>query len=410
MARTKGAKNLNKKLNLKVINFEREVEGSAITKKSAFGWVNFGAKNDYPEQLLSLYNQSPTHHSAIQFGVQSIVGNGVDYDAMQLDGSQTAPNYQYSWDDMLNKIALDYMIFGSFSIEIIKNKDGKTYSYWHIPLHKVRWAEYDSGGQIPYYYICSDWSQPSTYVPMKVKAFDMQEEFEIEKGEPYLYVYRTYDPTLTYYQSPHYIAGLQAIQAEVQHILFDLKSATNSFVPSGMLILPEMEREEDKQAVLREVARLFQGAENSNALMTVFRSNVDENKPEFVPFQANTSNVNLFESANLRTQARILAAHQIPDAALCGLPSIGATGFASEAAKLETAFEVYEKLTGNNNRNTIVKAVNFMLHMNGIDTELVLKPFSLTLDDSSQSTDTDVNANENNNTEEKVEDESNVDK
>lgn len=408
MARTKGAKNLSKNLNIKVINFDREVEGSAITKKSAFGWVNFGAKNDYPEQLLSLYNQSPTHHSAIRFGVQSIVGNGIDYNAMLLDGSQVVPNYQFSWDEMIKKIALDYMLFGSFAIEIIKNKDGKTYSFWHIPLHKVRWAEYDEDGQIPGYYICSDWTQPSLYIPQYIKAFDMQEEYEIEKGEPYLYVYRTYDPTLTYYQSPHYIAGLQAIQAEVQHILFDLKSTTNSFVPSGMLILPEMEKEEDKQAVLREVARLFQGAENSNALMTVFRNNVDENKPEFVPFQANTSNVNLYESANLRTQARILAAHQIPDAALCGLPSIGATGFASEAAKLETAFMVYEKLVGNDNRNTIVKAINYMLRMNGIDTELILKPFTLTIDDGNDSTSN--TPTENNNTEEKVEDETNVDK
>lgn len=402
MSRTKGSKNKPKNnTNIKVISFERQIEGAPINKNTSLGWVNWGEENSYPDLLLGLYNQSPTHHSAIDFGVCSIIGDGVDYDAMQIDGSQIVPNYKESWDDLIKSIALDYMLFGSFAIEIIKNNDNLTYSFWHIPLHKVRWSEYDEDGQIQGYYICSDWTKTSSNPPLFVKAFDMQEE--IEKSEPYLYVYRQYDPTLEYYTSPHYIAGIQAIQSEVEHILFDLKTTTNSFVPSGMLVLPEMEREEDKSVILREIGKMFQGSQNANAIMTVFRGNVDENKPEFIPFVANTSNVNLFEASNLRTQARILAAHKIPDAALCGLPSIGNNGFTSEAAKLETAFKIYQKLTGNLNRNTIIKAINFMLSMNGVETELILKPFSLDIDEN-EKVDDKMNQNENNGSEEKVED------
>lgn len=402
MSRTKGSKNKPKNnTNIKVISFERQIEGAPINKNTSLGWVNWGEENSYPDLLLGLYNQSPTHHSAIDFGVCSIIGDGVDYDAMQIDGSQIVPNYKESWDDLIKSIALDYMLFGSFAIEIIKNNDNLTYSFWHIPLHKVRWSEYDEDGQIQGYYICSDWTKTSSNPPLFVKAFDMQEE--IEKSEPYLYVYRQYDPTLEYYTSPHYIAGIQAIQSEVEHILFDLKTTTNSFVPSGMLVLPEMEREEDKSVILREIGKMFQGSQNANAIMTVFRGNVDENKPEFIPFVANTSNVNLFEASNLRTQARILAAHKIPDAALCGLPSIGNNGFTSEAAKLETAFKIYQKLTGNSNRNTIIKAINFMLSINGVETELILKPFSLDIDEN-ENVDDKMNQNENNDSEEKVED------
>lgn len=408
MSRTKGSKNKPKNnTNIKVISFERQIEGAPINKNTSLGWVNWGEENSYPDLLLGLYNQSPTHHSAIDFGVCSIIGDGVDYDAMQIDGSQIVPNYKESWDDLIKSIALDYMLFGSFAIEIIKNNDNLTYSFWHIPLHKVRWSEYDEDGQILGYYICSDWTKTSSNPPLFVKAFDMQEE--IEKSEPYLYVYRKYDPTLEYYTSPHYIAGIQAIQSEVEHILFDLKTTTNSFVPSGMLVLPEMEREEDKSVILREIGKMFQGSQNANAIMTVFRGNVDENKPEFIPFVANTSNVNLFEASNLRTQARILAAHKIPDAALCGLPSIGNNGFTSEAAKLETAFKIYQKLTGNSNRNTIIKSINFMLSMNGVETELILKPFSLDIDEN-EKVDDKMNQNENNDSEEKVEDYTNVDK
>ena len=111
----------------------------------------------------------------------------------------------------------------------------------------------------------------------------------------------------------------------------------------------------------------------------------------------------------MRTQARILAAHQIPDASLCGLPSIGNSGFASEADKLETAFQLYERLTGNYNRQCIIRTLNFMLKMNGIDIEIIQKPLRFNDfgndDDKSETTEAkETNQNiSTNNIEEKVE-------
>ena len=406
MGRNKGSLNKPKTTTLKVLSFDRQVEGSPITRNSSQGWVNYGLNNNMPEMLLDLYNQSPTHQSAIKFGVQSIVGEGIDYDAMQVDGTQLVPNYYESWDAVLRHISFDYMLFGSFAIEIIKNKDGKTYSFWHIPLYKVRWGEYDDDGQITEYYICSDWTKVSQIGATKVKAFDMQTE--IKQGEPYLFVYRDYTPTMTYYTAPIYQAGLKAIQSEIEAINFDLKSAFNSFVPSGMLVLPQQESEEDKQTIIKEISRMFQGTNNANSLMVTFRNSVEDNQPEFVPFQSNTGNVNLFESADIRARARILSSHQIPDAALCGLPSIGQTGFSSEAAKLETAYKVYNKLVGNYNRNAVVGTINFMLRLNGIDVELVLKPMTFGLEENEQPKKTneqpqEVDKAQDNEIEEKVE-------
>jgi hypothetical protein len=58
------------------------------------------------------------------------------------------------------------------------------------------------------------------------------------------------------------------------------------------------------------------------------------------------------------------------------MPDIGATGFASEADKLETAYQLYNKLTGNANRMAVIRTLNQMFKMNGIDTEIVMKPLS----------------------------------
>lgn len=375
MARTKGALNKPKTTGgLEIIKLEKYTEGNAITRTSNQGWVNWGLKNNYPQLLLNLYNESPTHRAAIDFGVQSICAGGIDYEAMGIDGSQIWPNYQYSWDDLIRNIAIDYMIYGTFAIEIILNKDRKTFSFWHIGMDKVRCGEYDEDGQITEYYISSDWSSVGNNPPIVIDAFDTREEFKIEYGKPYLYVYRHYDPTMTYYQSPHYTAGIKAIETEIQFLQYDLKHIVNGFSAAGVLTLPQVENDDERRAIINNIQSMFQGSEQANTIAITFKTNVEQSPVEWTPFTDKGSNVDQYESSNLRTQARILSAHQIPDASLCGLPSIGNNGFASEADKLETAFQLYQRLTGNYHRQCVIRTLNFMFKMNGVDVEIVQKP------------------------------------
>ena len=413
MSRPVGSKNKPKvpqnRGGIYLTNFEKQIEGSAVTRKNALGWVNWGAKNNYPFLLLDLYNQSPTHRACINFGVQSILGNGVDFEQMQLNGDEVVPNYSQTWDDLIRCVALDFMLYGSYAIQIIMNKDRKTFSYWHMPLDKVRWSEYDEDGQITQYWICQDWTMTGQYPPFAIDAFDMRDDQTIDVGKPYLYVYRQYSPTMVYYTQPHYQAGIKSIQSEIEYVNFDLRTTVNNFIPAGMLVLNEVETDEQRQGIINNITKMFQGSENANSLMITFRNSVDENKPEFIPFsQSKNSNVDVYGQANERTVSRILAAHQIPNASLVGMPDIGSTGFASEADKLETAYQLYNKLTGNNNRMAVIRTLNQMFKMNGIDTEIVMKPLSFNDfgDDANVEERTNaegVKEDDNNNEEEKVE-------
>ena len=384
----------------------KDIAGAAITKPNmSYGFVNWGYRNDYPLQLLSLYQESPTHHACISFEVQGTIGGGVDYDAMAIDGAQTYPNYAQSYDELLRSLTLDYFLYGSFALQIIKNKDDKTFSFWHIDLSKVRWTEYDEDGQITKYAISNDWKNLSSNPPVFLDAFDMRDENEISMGVPYLYVYRPYSPTMDYYTSPSYVASLKAIQAEIEYLNYDLKSTVNGFVPSGMLVLNEVETDEERRKIIENVQNLFTGSENANSVMVSFRSNVEEAKPEFIPFQASSTNVNLYDSANQRNVNRILAAHQIPNASLVGMPDVNGTGFASEADKLQVAFDLWNLLCGNYHRGCIVGTINSMFRLNGIDTQLVLKPlrFSETKNSDNEDAATKQQNTETDNIEEKEE-------
>lgn len=391
-------------------NLEKQIEGSAITRKNALGWVNWGIRNNYPNLLLDLYNQSPTHRSAVNFAVMSILGNGVDYEQMGVNGDEIVPNYSQSWDEIIKSLALDYIIYGSYAIQIIMNKDGKTFSFWHMPLDKVRWSEYDEDGQITSYWICNDWTATGQFPPFQIEAFDMRDDFKIEKSKPYLYVYRTYSPAMTYYTQPHYQAAIKAIQSEIEYVTYDLKNIVNGFAPAGVLTLPEVETDEERQAVIKNVTKMFQGSENANSVMITFRSNIEDKGVEYVPFTNNSGHVNLYADANQRVINRILEAHQIPNAALIGHPDISNSGFASEADKLEVSYQLYNKLTGNYNRMAVIKTLNQMLKMNGVDTEIIMKPLSFNdfggdadVKERTEPAEVDKKDIDENNTEEKVE-------
>lgn len=391
-------------------SLEKQIEGSAITRKNALGWVNWGIRNNYPNLLLDLYNQSPTHRSAVNFAVMSILGNGVDYEQMGVNGDEIVPNYSQSWDEIIKSLALDYIIYGSYAIQIIQNKDGKTFSFWHMPLDKVRWSEYDEDGQITSYWICQDWTATGQFPPFQIEAFDMRDDFKIERGKPYLYVYRTYSPAMTYYTQPHYQAAIKAIQSEIEYVAYDLKTIVNGFAPAGVLTLPEVETDEERQAVIKNVTKMFQGSENANSVMITFRSNIEDKGVEYVPFTNNSGHVNLYADANQRVINRILEAHQIPNAALIGHPDISNSGFASEADKLEVSYQLYNKLTGNYNRMAVIKTLNQMLQMNGVDTEIIMKPLSFNdfgddadVKERTEPAEVDKKDIDENNTEEKVE-------
>lgn len=359
-----------------VTKFEKQIQNTPITKDSSMGWRKWGIDNLYCNKLLNLYSSSPTHHSACQFAIASILGNGVDFEAMGLNGDEVVPNTTQVWDDVIRGLATDYILYGSYALEVVKNRDNKTYSFFNVGLDKVRWGEYDESGNIPYYYISADWSALGTNPPIRIDALDLSNDENLKMGVPYLYVYRAYTPTQQYYTQPTYAAAVQAIQSEIEFVQHDLKSATNNFVPSGMLVLNDTETQEERQAIMNNIQNMFIGSSNSNSLMVTFRSNIEENKPEFVPFTANNGNVNIYADANQRTINRILCAHQIPNASLIGMPDLNNSGFSSEAQKLEVSYQLYNKLTGNYNRMAVIRTLNQMFKLNGIQTEIIMRPLS----------------------------------
>ena len=363
-------------------NFEKQMEGAPINRNSNRGWVNWGNRNDYPIKLSELYFNSIVHKSCVDFGVTAILGDGVDYQAMNMNETEVMPNNLQTWDELIRCLALDYILYGSYAFQIIRNKDGRTFSYYHQPISSVRCSPRDEEGNITSYWLCQDWTATGKYPPIEIPRFGFQEEETINSGKPYLFVYESYTPDLDYYTTPKYVGGIKAIMTELELIRYDLRAVKNNFSANGFLVLPRVESDEERRELLNNIKNSFVGADNANSLVVTF-SNGDENDSnvaKFVKIDKDSNNVNLFSESNSRNIDRIVTAHRIPSKALIGMPIDGAT-LGGGGNEVNVAWNLFNKTVATEYRNAILTTINKMFALNGVDTQLILKPLDFNLTD-----------------------------
>lgn len=398
MGRPKGSKN-KPKIELQkrsdgsaviTIKCEKQVEGMPINRDSSMGWIKWGNRNDYPQKLSDLYYNSVTHKSCVDFAVTAILGDGVDYEAMESNESELVPNYQYSWDELIERLSLDYVLYGTFALQIIKNNDDNTYSFFHQPMSDVRFSPRNEDGVIETFWICSDWTQTGMYKPIELDSFNFTDEDEIKSGKAYLFVYEGYAPDIAIYPVPNYVSALKPIQTEIEIERYDLRSVTNNFSASGLLTLNRVDDEKDREMLIQNIQAMFTGADNANSLIINFKNNDDETPATFVKIDKDAGNsVNLFEQSNERVIAKIIAAHKISNKALIGYEADSAM-LGGEGNILNIAFNLYNKTVANKMRRTIISTINKALAMNGVDTQLILKPLQFNI---VNTTDTSTNTN-----------------
>ena len=74
----------------------------------------------------------------------------------------------------------------------------------------------------------------------------------------------------------------------------------------------------------------------------------------------------------------VKSAHRISNPTLIGLPN-GGTGFANEGQLLEASYNLLNKTLINGMRKEITNTINRMLHINGVDKDIVIKPLTFNL-------------------------------
>jgi len=147
-----------------------------VEKTDRRGWVNYGLNNDYPDYLIDLYNESPTHHALCNSLAYWIFGAGMD--SIQLE--------KFDFNDTLLRSCLEFKIHGYFFLEIVwlGNNIAKIEP---MPSELIRCGE-RVGREIPDFWYSEDWGNTSKYKPRRMGKFSNDPEYIKSHPNQILYI------------------------------------------------------------------------------------------------------------------------------------------------------------------------------------------------------------------------------
>lgn len=329
------------------------------------GYVKNGIKNNFPTNLLELVLASPTASAIIKGKIQLFIGDGVK---AENDGYIGEPNDTDTWDELLEKIAQDYLIFNAFAFQIILNHDGETVSLFHQDYSTLRCSPYDENGVIPSWYISNNFTK-SNIPPIELISWNYEEPI---KGKPYIYVYEGYVPNLDYYTLPEYYGALNYLSADASLGVHIDSAISNNFLPSSIITMPNNPDEQERLAFERTLQNTYTGADSSNSIMVLW-GQTEENGIKINTFEG-SSNGDRYNNLDDKIKQSIYTAMRISSPTLASVPPNASLGGASN--EIIQSYLLYNFTVIKGYRKKVFGVINKFVRRN-FNTNLLIKELPL---------------------------------
>lgn len=286
-------------------------------------WVYYGVSNLGPQELIRLYNTSPTHRAAITSKWYGTRGEEISLKLGDNERLMMANSLGNGVYDIWNKACLDFILYGGFAINIVWRKDRDMgFDMYYMDFSKLRAEKSDFHDRIHNFYYSSDWAFPKKFIPRKLPAFDISNE---EASQVFYYI--THSAGNNYYSTPSYWGAATAISTQIEIFNWHFNNIVNGLSPSLFVALnsgiPDPEQREE---IYNTMVNKYAGSNVSGKLFLTF-SDGKEQAPEITPIQSNGSD-KLWVELNSMVQEAILTAHQISSPELLGIMTPGKLGTA----------------------------------------------------------------------------------
>jgi hypothetical protein len=350
-----------------VINLSKETATYPEFRKTNRGWISYGADNLLPRRIIALNNESAINRSIIENKVTYICGAGIGSE----QGHAGNPNPQQTWDNLLEQLAKDYVTFGGFCFQVIRNADAKSISLYHTDFSKIRIGETDKYGVPRSYFLSNDWSRTyGRYAPVRIKAYGSE---SLLQGEAYLFYYKDYLPGLDFYPVPDYYSALNYIEADGLLGKFYRNAINNGFTPSVIITMPSNPGEDAKEQFNHDIQQAFTGTNGANSIVVLWGESHDV-RPVITPFVAE-HNSDVYNNVNDIIFQKIISAHRLTSPTLAGLSGSG--NLSGNANEIIHSYTLYNKTVIHNLRRKILNALNPFSVNNGYG-KLVVEDLDIT--------------------------------
>lgn len=338
-----------------VIKLSDTIKTYPSFSKSTRGWINYDSDNLLPQHIIELNNESAINKAIIENKVTYICGAGVT----NTDNYYGQPNPTYDWNVMIEKLARDYVTFGGFCFQVIRNEDGRSTSLYHTDFSKVRVGQINEFGMPLNYYISNNWRHTSgRYAPVEITAYGAE---DMQGGIPYLFYYKDYEPSLDYYPVPQYYSAMNYIEADGLLGKFYRNSIHNGFVPSTIITMPSNPSEEQKAQFQRDIESSYAGTNGANSIVVLWGES-QEVKPVVTSYKA-SNNADLYNKVDDIIFQKIISAHRLTSPTLAGLSGSG--NLSGNANEIINAYILYNYTVIQKLRRKLLDTLNPFVVANG---------------------------------------------
>lgn len=356
----------NEPLNTTVVNLSGAPRSPmfpkiAINKSS--GWVAFGEKNTFPQDIIAANSRSPVNNSIIRSVVTYICGKGVRDTAAGAKNYVGRPNPWEQWDDIIKPIARDFKQFGGFYGQVIVNRGSTTVSTFHQDFSTVRVGQVNEKGDPLTFRIAYDWSKTTgKNKPLEIEAWPGISK--AKKGKPYLFYYWEYEPGLRLYCVPDWFSAIEYVRADGQLGEFYNNSISNGFTPSVVIEMPENPDEIRKAQFQKDMEGAFSGAKGASSIVILWgNGSAGEVRPKITPFNA-AGNADIYNNVEGIIFQKIVSSHRLSSPTLAGVSGSG--NLSGNAAEIIDAYVLFNYTVINQMRRTILDVLNQFQRINKV--------------------------------------------
>ena len=333
----------------KVENVEKEVSG-----KNFIAW---GSDNRYSNYLFSLYEDCATLQSIINGTTDFVCGNEISCNSPRF--AKTVNKNGETIFDIIQRISTDYLIFGGFALQVIRNAVGDISEIYWIDFTKLR---SDKKNEVFFY--SDDWDKSFG----RVKYITYPKFNPSDSNATSIFYYKG-NKTRGTYPVPLYNAAISSCELEKKINEFHLNEISNNFLTSKIINFNSGVPDDDlKNEIERNINEKFCGAENGGRILISFNNNKEsETTVADIP---QDSFAERYDALQKRCREQIFTAFRATPN-LFGVMT-ETTGF-NEQEFLE-AFKLYNRTAVRPIQQILVNAFDKILGLNG---SITITPFNL---------------------------------
>lgn len=345
---------MSNKYQLINIQFD-QAQQPKFEEKKGKNYVEFGAKNNYPNYLIELYGESPKHGAIVKGKVNYIFGKG-------FEGVEQKANSQgETWNQIMKRSILDDELQGGYYLQIIYNALGKIKDVFHIEFQKVRASK-----DLKTFYVKNDWTA-SDY---KEKAREYPAFNPNDPSGPQIFFVKQYNPKSDVYPLPSYFQGLNYIESDIQVSRHILGNAKHNFVATKLINFNNgLPQEEEQEEVETDLKRKFANHDGDRVVIAFNPSR--ENAVDIVNLGETSLTKEDFTNVNNLIMQEIFSCHQVTSPMLFGVKTEGQLGGRSE---IRDAYQIFQNTYVNERQQEHEQTFTTLMNLAGIEGDFKIVP------------------------------------